>query len=162
MWKLTEKRKVNSTTTISSICAGSKSCLFVPLCRMIPTLIVRSAFEGNITKLEADFFNGYRDDIRVFYISAIDSKGDFQFIDDKVVHLGAQIRLKSMPYLTLNWIQTLYLHHIRIKCSLYEMIITIFALEKITLTTYIPKIMSIMSLWILSIQHPNLTTFQAC
>src|SRR5450631_254024 len=35
VWELTDKRKVNSTSTISSIRAGPKSRLRVPLCRMV-------------------------------------------------------------------------------------------------------------------------------
>ena len=34
--------------------------------------------------LEANFFNGYRDGDRVFYILATDSKTNFQFVDDEV------------------------------------------------------------------------------
>ena len=45
---------------------------------------MRPALNGDISKLEADFFNGYRDGDRVFYISATDSKGNFQFVDDEV------------------------------------------------------------------------------
>ena len=57
--------------------------------------IVRHALKGDNTKLEADFFNGYRDGDRVFYISATDAKGDFQFVDDGV-------RASWSP----NWTQT--------------------------------------------------------
>ena len=46
--------------------------------------IVQSVLKGDITKVHVDFFNGYCDGDRVFYISATDSKGDFQFIDDDV------------------------------------------------------------------------------
>jgi hypothetical protein len=84
VWELTNKRKVNSTSTISSIRAGPNARLHVSLCRMVLMLIVRHALKGDITKLEVDFFNGYRDDDRVFYISATDSKGNFQFVDDEV------------------------------------------------------------------------------
>ena len=38
MWELTDKQNVNSTFPISSICARSRSRLFVPLYRMIPML----------------------------------------------------------------------------------------------------------------------------
>jgi hypothetical protein len=58
--------------------------LRVPLCRMVPMPIVRPALKGDITKLEVDFFNGYRDSDRVFYLSATDLKGNFQFVDDKI------------------------------------------------------------------------------
>jgi hypothetical protein len=84
VWKLTNKRKVNSTSTISSIRAGHNARLRVPLYRMVPMPIVRPALKGDITKLEADFFNDYRDGDRVFYLSATDSKGNFQFVDDKI------------------------------------------------------------------------------
>jgi len=84
VWELTDKRKVNSTSTISSIRAGPNSRLRVPLCRMVPMPIVRPALKGDITKLEADFFNGYRDGDRVFYLSATDSNGNFQFVNDEV------------------------------------------------------------------------------
>ena len=46
--------------------------------------IVRPVLKDDITKLEADIFNGYRDGDHVFYISAIESKGDIQFVDDEV------------------------------------------------------------------------------
>ena len=46
--------------------------------------IVRPTLKDNITKLEAGFINGYRDGDRVFYISATDSNGNFQFVDDEV------------------------------------------------------------------------------
>jgi hypothetical protein len=51
---------------------------------MVPMSIVRHALKGDITKLKADFLNGYRDDDRVFYISATDSKENFQFVDNEV------------------------------------------------------------------------------
>jgi hypothetical protein len=84
VWELTNKRKVNSTSTISSIRARPNARFREPLCRMVPMPIVRPALKGDITKLEADFFNGYRDGDRVFYLSATDSKGNFQFVDDDV------------------------------------------------------------------------------
>ena len=73
IWELTDKRKVNSTLTISSIRAGPNSRLRVPLCCIVPMPIVRPALKCDITKLEADFFNGYRDGDLVFYLSATDS-----------------------------------------------------------------------------------------
>ena len=72
MWMFTDK-KDNSTITISSICTEHKSRLFLSLCGMVPMPIVQHALKGDIIKLEADFFNGYRDGDCVFYISAIDS-----------------------------------------------------------------------------------------
>jgi hypothetical protein len=51
---------------------------------MVPMPIVRPTLKSDITKLEADFFNAYCDDNRVFYISVTDSKGFFEFIDDEV------------------------------------------------------------------------------
>jgi hypothetical protein len=51
---------------------------------MVSMSIVRPTLKSDITKLEADFFNAYCDDNRVFYISATDSKGYFEFIDDEV------------------------------------------------------------------------------
>jgi hypothetical protein len=51
---------------------------------MVPMPIVRLVLKGDITKLEADFFNSYRDGDRVFYMSATDSKRNFQFVDDEV------------------------------------------------------------------------------
>ena len=74
MWDLTNKQKFNSTATISSICAGPKSRLFVPLYYMVPISIMHPALKGDSTKLEVDFFNGYCDGNRVFYISAIGFK----------------------------------------------------------------------------------------
>ena len=84
VWEPTDKRKVYSTSTISSIRVGSKFHLRVPLCWMVHMLIVRFGLKGDITKLEVDFPNGYRNGDRVFYISATDSKGNFQFVDDEV------------------------------------------------------------------------------
>ena len=55
VWKFTNKRKVNSTSTISAIRAGLNSCMHVSLCRMVPMPIVRPALKGDITKVEADF-----------------------------------------------------------------------------------------------------------
>ena len=46
--------------------------------------IVHPALKGDITKLEVNFFNGYHDGDRVFYISSTNSKRDFQLVDDKV------------------------------------------------------------------------------
>jgi len=66
VWELTNKRKVNSTFTIYSIRAGSNGGLYVLLCRMVPMPIVRPALKGDITKLEVDIFNGYRDGDRGF------------------------------------------------------------------------------------------------
>jgi len=51
---------------------------------MVPMLIVHRALKGDNTKLEADFFNDYRDGDRVFNISTTDSKENFQFVDDEV------------------------------------------------------------------------------
>ena len=75
--ELTNKWKVNFTSIIFAICAGPNARMRVPLCRMVPMPIVRPALKGDITKLEADFFNGYRDGDCVFYISATDSKVNF-------------------------------------------------------------------------------------
>ena len=70
MRELTDKQKV----IIISIRAGPKSCLCIPLCRMVVNTIVHHALKYDITKLEVDFFNGYCDGDRVFYISFNDSK----------------------------------------------------------------------------------------
>ena len=51
---------------------------------MVAMLIVHYASKGDITKLEAYFFNDYRDGDRVFNVSFIDSKEYFQFMDDKI------------------------------------------------------------------------------
>jgi hypothetical protein len=48
---------------------------------MISIPIVRPTL---ITKSKVDFFNGYRDGDRVFYISATDSNENFQFMDNEV------------------------------------------------------------------------------
>jgi hypothetical protein len=56
--------------------------------------IVHPTLRNEITKLEADFSNVFCDDNHVFSISATDSKGYFEFIDDEVCALGAQIGLK--------------------------------------------------------------------
>ena len=77
MWDLTNKQKVNSTATISSICVGPKSRLFAHLCHMVPISIMHSTLNDDNTKLKVDFFNGYRDGDCVFYISATGFKGDF-------------------------------------------------------------------------------------
>ena len=42
------------------------------------------------------------------------------------------------------------------------MVITDFLFGKITLTVYIPKIMSKMPLWILSYWSPNMMIFEVC
>ena len=72
--------------------------LVVPLCHMVPILIVCPALNSDITKLEVDFFNGYYDGDHVFYMSATNSKGDFQFVNDEV-------RASWSP----NWTQTSHL-----------------------------------------------------
>ena len=51
---------------------------------MVPIPIVRHALKEDITKLEVDFFNDYRDGDRIFHISATNYKGDFQFVDVEV------------------------------------------------------------------------------
>jgi len=51
-----------------------------------------------------------------------------------------------MRCLHLNSIQTLHLYHTITKYSLYGMKITYFLLEKFTLTAWILKIMSVMSI----------------
>jgi hypothetical protein len=43
-----------------------------------------SSLKGDITRLEVGFFNGYRKGDRVFYLSATDSKGNFQFMENEV------------------------------------------------------------------------------
>jgi hypothetical protein len=77
MWELTNKQKVNFTSTNSSIRARPNARLRVPLCRMVPMPIVHHALKSDITKLEVDFFNCYHDGDRVFYLSATNSKGNF-------------------------------------------------------------------------------------
>jgi hypothetical protein len=84
MWELMKKRKINSSSTISSIRARPNARLRVPLCRMVSMPIVRYLLKDDITKLEADFFNGYRDGDRVIYLSANDYKRNFQYVDDEV------------------------------------------------------------------------------
>ena len=51
---------------------------------MVLIPIMRPTLKHDNIKLEANFFNGYRDDDHVFYISAIDSNGDFQFVNNNV------------------------------------------------------------------------------
>ena len=84
MFELTNKRKVNSTSTIYAIRVEPNSRMCLPLCHMVPMPIVCHVLKGDIIKLEADFLNGYRDGDCVFYISATDSRGYFQFVDDEV------------------------------------------------------------------------------
>ena len=51
---------------------------------MVHMPIVHLVLKDDITKFHVNFLNSYRDGDRVFYISAIESKGDFQFVGDKV------------------------------------------------------------------------------
>lgn len=80
----------------------------------------------------------------------------------KFVHLRAQIALKPMSYLNLNYMQILHLHYTRTNYSLYEMVITGFLVGKIIVTAYILIIMNITSLWLSSIWLSSLMTFQIC
>ena len=84
VWELTDQRHVNFTAIISSIRVEPKYCLLVLLCRMVSMPIMPHALKGNITKLEANFFNSYHDGDYVTYIPATDFKWDFQFVNDKV------------------------------------------------------------------------------
>ena len=104
VWELTNKRKVNSTSIISAIRTGPNARLRVPLCRMVPVPIVRPALKGDITKLEASFFNGYRDGDHEFIYRRPILRETFNSWMMRFVHLGAQIWLKRMPCLNLNWI----------------------------------------------------------
>jgi hypothetical protein len=80
----------------------------------------------------------------------------------RFAHLGAQIGLKPMPCLNLNWIRICHWRHTRTRCFLYGMEITDILLGEVILTAYILKIINVMSLWILSFWRPSLTTFQIC
>jgi hypothetical protein len=71
-------------TAHRSLLVAHKIASLVPLCRIVPMPIVRHALKGDNTKLEADFYNGYHDDDRVFYILATNSKENFQFVDNEV------------------------------------------------------------------------------
>ena len=84
VWQTYGQTKGQLYYCIFSIHAGFKSRLFVHLCCMVPMFIICHVLKGDISKLEVNFFNRYREGDHVFYISAIDSKGDFQFVDDEV------------------------------------------------------------------------------
>ena len=77
IWELTDNRKVNYTAIIFSVRVQPKSRLLVYFCRIVPKSIVRPALNGNITELDANFFNDNRDDDYVFYISATNFKRTF-------------------------------------------------------------------------------------
>ncbi len=49
--------------------------MVVPLCRMVPMLVVRLALKIDILKMEQAFHMGYREGDKVFYLSLTSWKG---------------------------------------------------------------------------------------
>ena len=105
MWELTNKRKVNSIFTISTICVGPYTRLCVPLCRMVLMPVVRPVLKGDITKLEADFSMVIVMVTVCFIYRPPILRKTFKLWMIRFVHIGVQIGLKPIPCLNLNWIQ---------------------------------------------------------
>lgn len=63
--------KVDTTRLINTLRIQpiTKSCLEIPLCRMIVMDEVRLVGEMDVQRLESEFMNGYRDGDRVLYVS---------------------------------------------------------------------------------------------
>jgi hypothetical protein len=136
VWELTNKRKVNSTSTISSIRAGPKVRLRVPLCCMVLMPIMRHALKGDITKLEVDF-SMVIVMVTVYLIYRPPTlRKFFNLWMMRFVHLGAQIELKPMPCLNLNWIQTCHSCHTKYNVFNMSWQSQFFCLEKL----YCPRI----------------------
>ncbi len=52
--------------------------MVVPLCRMVPMLVVTHAFKINISKMEQAFHMGYKEGDKVFYLCSLSWKGEEQ------------------------------------------------------------------------------------
>lgn len=68
--------KLDSTGLINNlqIQPVKKSCLQIPLCRLVVMDEVRAVGELDVQKLESEFVNGYRDGDRVLFISPFNHK----------------------------------------------------------------------------------------
>jgi len=62
-----------------------KACMDVPLCRMVPMLVVRLALKIDILKMEQAFHMGYREGDEVFYLFPTSWKGEEQNVS---LHIG--------------------------------------------------------------------------
>jgi hypothetical protein len=77
-------QKVDSVASINKLKLKphSISRLHIPLCRMVSMPMVRPALQCDLTKLENDFVNGYRDGASVFYVSLTNEEGNQEMVSD--------------------------------------------------------------------------------
>jgi hypothetical protein len=59
------------------------SCFDIPLCRMVPMLLVRPTLGSDIKRLEAEVSHGYRLGAKVFYIYLCDENGEERSVIDE-------------------------------------------------------------------------------
>jgi hypothetical protein len=71
IWAMQNQTKMNMREIFLNykITPKCKAHMHVPLCRMVPMLIVRHAFKIDILKMEHAFHMGYREGDKVFYLS---------------------------------------------------------------------------------------------
>ncbi len=55
-----------------------KACMVVPLCKMVPMLVVQPIFKIDILKMEQAFCTGYMEGDKVSYLSLTNQKGEEQ------------------------------------------------------------------------------------
>ena len=58
-------------------------CLYIPLCRLVAMPMVRPTLACNITKLEQEFAEGYRDGVAVFYVFTTNEEGQSEEFNDE-------------------------------------------------------------------------------
>jgi len=54
----------------------------IPLCRLVPMLMVKSTLACDLIRLEQKFNYGYEEGARVFYVSVFDEQGQLGFFTD--------------------------------------------------------------------------------
>jgi len=71
-------QKMDTISVISSlrILPSELSRMQIPLCRLVPMLMVRPTLACDLTLLENKFTNGYEEGARVFYVSIADEDGN--------------------------------------------------------------------------------------
>ena len=69
--------RVNSVKILQKAQAfqGKHSQIDIPLCRMVSLQVVRPALAVDIEKMKADFVNGHRPGVAVFYVSTTNFSG---------------------------------------------------------------------------------------
>ena len=86
--ELRRVQKIDSVATISKLRLKPDvySRQRIPLCMLVPMLVVRPTLASDVKKLENEFTHGYLEGFPVFYLSTTDEAGEMRYFSDAEVH----------------------------------------------------------------------------